>query len=280
MQRTLVSALTWLVVALPSVGVVAAQSDAPTPYAEYRAGVEAFQTAGESSSDGQMPTVEAVIESFSANIDRTRAEVGRLMAITPEPCYADAHAEMIAFREYVIVTYRDTLPLIEDAESVMGMFPMLLAADATVRAAHPAAYVPDESNMTGFRLEPLNILDTMATCGPGGPAQPSQPAGSPVASPAVGPAASAPPGSLIHRWVGREIVTLPGGPVRVSWADEGCALTLTWESEAGVDVEIVHTVDVDADSTTVELPAGPGRLDVSAGCFTDAPPWSVEFSEP
>lgn len=154
MQRTLVSALTWLVVALPSVGVVAAQSDAPTPYAEYRAGVEAFQTAGESSSDGQMPTVEAVIESFSANIDRTRAEVGRLMAITPEPCYADAHAEMIAFREYVIVTYRDTLPLIEDAESVMGMFPMLLAADATVRAAHPAAYVPDESNMTGFRLEP------------------------------------------------------------------------------------------------------------------------------
>ena len=85
---------------------------------------------------------------------------------------------------------------------------------------------------------------------------------------------------MIHTWTGREIVTLPGGPIRVSWTDEGCALTLTWESESGVNVEIVHTGDVDTDSTVVDLPVGPGRLDVSSGCFNDAPPWTVEFSTP
>lgn len=249
----------------------------PTPYADYRAWIVAFQEANASS--GSAASVDDVLTTLRASLDRTDAEIARLEAITPEDCYADAHAEMVAYRRYVVATMRDTLPLIEKADSVMGMVPMILAADATIRAEHPTAYVEDQGSMTGFTSDPLNILDTMATCDPvTAPASPS-----PTTSVAPGgPAGSVTPGAVIHTWTGRDIVALPGGPIVVSWTDEGCALTLTWESESGVDVEIVHTADTadGVNSVTTDLPAGPGRLDVSAGCFTDAPPWTVEFSTP
>lgn len=188
MRRTLISALAWLVVVLASEGVAAAQSDAPTPYAEYRAGVEAAIEAERvaQESTGTISTVKDTILRFHASLDRAQAEVDRLKAITPEPCYADANAELIAYQEYSIATLRDTLPLIEDAESVMGMLPLLFAAAETIRAAHPAAFVKDASSMSGWIAKPINILDTFATC----EVVPSPPASAVVPSP--GPA-SAPP---------------------------------------------------------------------------------------
>ena len=265
-----------MTLALASSATVAQSNDA-TPFADYRAAVTAFADAEASrqESAGTLTTVEDAIARMDESIARQEAEGERLAAIAPEPCYADAHAEFLAFWRYRIASYKDTLPLVEGAESVIGMIPMFLAADATIRAAHPAAYVEDTTSMTGFTSEPLNILDTLASCespGPTASAIPSASAGASAASPSSGP--------IIHTWTGNEMVTLPGGPVLVSWSDEGCALTLKWESESGIDVEIVHTVDTEADSVTVDLSEGPGRLQVSTGCFTDAPAWRVQFSEP
>jgi hypothetical protein len=283
-RRNWCAILVAILVLLPATAPVTAQSGTPMPYADYRAATEAAIQAESDAQEatGSLTTVDDALVRFGASIDRAQLEVNRLKAITPEDCYADAHAEMIAYREYSIATLRDTLPLIKDAKSVMGMLPMLLAADATVRAAHPAAYVEDSSSMTGWTSKPLNILDTLAMCAFTAPvssadSDPSAPGAMPTAA-----ASPAQPGELIHQWTGNDIVTLPGGPIVVSWADEGCALTLKWESGAGVDVEIVHTGDLEGDtgSVTVDLPSGPGRLDVSAGCFTDAPAWSVEFSTP
>ena len=96
-----------------------------------------------------------------------------------------------------------------------------LAAGESVRAAHPLAYVEDSGVVGGYQEEVTNILDAMATC------ELAEPSPSVVPSAAAAPPGTSPsPGRVIHTWMGREVVTLSGGPVVVSWSDEGCALTL------------------------------------------------------
>ncbi len=149
---------------------VAAQDAEPVQYPEYRAAIAAFTDAEAALSDsaGTVSTVDESIARFEETVQRYDAEVARLAAVTPEPCYADAHEEYMAYWRYRIATFRDTIPLMADAESVMGMgmLPMILIADATIRKAHPLAYVEDQNALGGFQSEPMNIFDSLATCEP------------------------------------------------------------------------------------------------------------------
>ncbi len=123
-MRRRVAAAVALVISLLTV----AQTDDAMPYPEYRAGIAAFAEAesARQQSAGNLTTVKDIAR-MEETPARQEAEGDRLAAVTPEPCYADAHAEFLAFWRYRIATYRDTLPLVEGAESVIGMIPMFLA---------------------------------------------------------------------------------------------------------------------------------------------------------
>ena len=166
MASRLISLVITVLVVVGLAVPVAAQS--PMPYPEYRKELDAAREAERmiSESDTTTTTVDDLVTRLTSALARWDAEATRLEGIAPDACYAEAHAEYVSYTRDVVDTYRDTLPLIKDAKSVMGMLPMLLAANATVRAAHPLAYVEDSTASDGYRSEPMNIFEVLATCAP------------------------------------------------------------------------------------------------------------------
>lgn len=147
---------------------VPAAAQSPMPYDEYRQQLDAAREAERQASESEpsVSTVEEYVARFTAALDRREDWLTLLESITPDPCYAEAHAEYLAYARDVLAIYRETLPLIKDAETPMGMVPALLTADEAVRAAHPLAYIEDASAQSGYRNEPMNIFEVLSTCPP------------------------------------------------------------------------------------------------------------------
>jgi hypothetical protein len=226
-----VARIVMVVLALGAISPLSTAAQDPMPYPEYRAAIDAFRQAESERQEGAgtLTTVADAVARYEESLDRQSAEVERLSAITPEPCYADAHEEYVAYLGYAVATLRDTLPLVAEAESVMGMLPMLLAADATIRAAHPLAYVEDTESLTGFRAEPTHIFDALATCAP---APGSIPSPSPAAAvPTADPLASPKPAAVVFAEAG-----------------EGTKSTAPFELAAG-DHRLTYAVETSGTST-------------------------------
>ena len=130
----------------------------PTPYPEYRADLEQFEAELETvqSVEG-IPTVEGLSEQLESVIERVEAELKRGRQVVPEPCYAAAHEEVIAYGDTSIAALKDALPQLADVETIIAVIPLITALETESKARHPDAYA-DGTQST------LNILDALATC--------------------------------------------------------------------------------------------------------------------
>jgi hypothetical protein len=136
------------------------------PYQSYRTEL----AAGLATPDRSTPplTIGNLIALAEESAARWEAQLAWLGYVIPEPCYADAHAEVLAYLTDSIATLRDAEPLMRAADSAMGAMGILLAAVESLRATHPSAFVQASSTLGGYTADTLHILDTLATCeGPG-----------------------------------------------------------------------------------------------------------------
>ena len=81
----------------------------------------------------------------SKPLELGRVDSQRLQRGVPEPCYAAAHEEILAYRDTAAALFEDVLPMAAESETVMGMFPLIFGMDAELRARHPGAYVEDST---------------------------------------------------------------------------------------------------------------------------------------
>lgn len=127
-------------------------SGSVTPPDAYRAALVAFKeaTAAESDAAGGSPTtVVEMRERLPATAERLHGEQARLAAITPDPCYADAHAQNLAYVAFQLDLLDDYTKALETATTVYDIVPLALAANAEMEARFPAFYKPGPSPAPG-----------------------------------------------------------------------------------------------------------------------------------
>lgn len=182
----------------PVLGVVAlllvpmqALAQEVVPYESYRTEL----AAGLATPDRSNPplTIDNLIALAEESAARWEAQLAWLGYVIPEPCYADAHAEVLAYLTDSISTLRDAEPLMRAADSAMGAMGILLAAVESLGATHPSAFVQASNTLGGHKADPLHILDTLATCEAlsGGPTASPSPSQAPIPSQEVPPPSAA-----------------------------------------------------------------------------------------
>lgn len=149
----------------------AATTPAPAamPYADYRAAEQAFIDQNAIAAASQAPDFDQFKARIKDALDRWQGENDRLAAVTPEDCYAAAHAELVGYRHDELANYRDAMPMLDNTESVMGLLPIVLMVNGILQKAHPLAFpetspTPGVVQMGGPALNVMNILDTLSTC--------------------------------------------------------------------------------------------------------------------
>lgn len=169
-----------LVLSVTLMTTAGAASQDEVPFDEYVASLQAFKAdmaaLNDSRSSDGMPTVEETLGNLDASLPLYEAEIERLRAVMPEPCYAAAHEEVIGFQESTLAILGETRPLLEDVETVMGMLPFLMMAGEEIAARHPAAVVEDTSTLTGTASDLLYIIPALATCDGADAVAPATPA--------------------------------------------------------------------------------------------------------
>ena len=158
-----------LVVSVTFLATAGAASQDEVPFDEYVASLQAFKADmaafNDSRSSDGTPTVEETLGNLDASSPLYEAEIERLRAITPEPCYAAAHERSSPFtRARWPFSARRSRCFEDAAETVMGMLPFLMMAGEEIAARHPAAVVEDTSTLTGTASDLLYIIPALATC--------------------------------------------------------------------------------------------------------------------
>lgn len=207
MRRALTGSVISLIVVLQLASASLAQAASPSPgtssapavtvgqalpFAEYVAALEAFT---ETSPFGEMsdpPTKEEVVAGFRNLAAMATEEEERLAAVVPEACYAEAHAELLAYWQSSIELTLQAADQLEATAAVEEVGPIATALDEILFERHPIAYVEVEDGSGGFEGSVFNILDALATCDgtdaavddgstPADPAASEAPLGSPAA---------------------------------------------------------------------------------------------------
>lgn len=147
--------------ASPSAGPVNVD---PVPYAEYVAALEAFTTDDPFAGVSDPPTRDELVAGFEQLVANALVEQGRLAAVVPEDCYAEAHQELLAYWQSSIELTGQVATELAAAATLEGLVPMVNEMDAELYARHPIAYVESTDGSGGFQGSPFNILDALATC--------------------------------------------------------------------------------------------------------------------
>jgi hypothetical protein len=164
----------------------------PLPFADYVAALEAFTETSPFGAMSDPPTKDEVVAGFRNLAAMATAEQERLAAVVPEACYAEAHAELLAYWQSSIELTLQGADQLEAAAAVEEVGPIATALDEILFERHPIAYVELDDGSGGFEGSVFNILDALATCDGVDPAvdgasTPADPGSSeaPAASPAA-----------------------------------------------------------------------------------------------
>ena len=160
-----------------------ADPDHALPFDRYVATLDEFRNENPMAELSPEPTVAEVVAAIEALLVPAETQEQWLSTVVPEPCYASAHEELLAYWRSSIELYQTILPELAAAETLSAMVPVIESMDEDLRSRHPAAYVEASGAGGGLQGSASNILDVLATC------EPAQEASS---SPATAPPAWAP----------------------------------------------------------------------------------------
>ncbi len=154
MSRPRVMAVALALAVLLTGSAVRAQSPAGTitPPDAYRAALVIYRDLLAADDDDEqegIPTVADMQAGLAVSRERLTAERDRLAAITPDPCYADAHAQYLAYADYGFELLADMDAALAKATTMFDILPLLLAAGAELEARFPAFYKPGPSPAPG-----------------------------------------------------------------------------------------------------------------------------------
>ena len=170
MMRTFKAGTVAVLVALLLASGTSAQAPSPEgeplPYGGYLAALEEFAASSAATTEhlGPASTVADVAAAYQESLALVEADQQRMLGIVPEPCYAAAHEEVLAYRETAIEFFREALPLMAESKSVLDIFGVFEAMDADLRERHPAAYTEDPDAGGGFKGSYRTILAALVTC--------------------------------------------------------------------------------------------------------------------
>ena len=131
-----------------------------TAYPEYRADLEKFEAELETAQSAIIegaPTVEGLSKQLESLIERVEAELKRRRQVVPEPCYAAAHEEVIAYGDTSIAALKDALPQLAAASTITAVLPLITALETEIENRHPDAYAYGSQST-------LNVLNALTTC--------------------------------------------------------------------------------------------------------------------
>ena len=137
----------------------------PMPFEDYVAALEAFGANDPTAGLTTTSTPAEVVAALEASVALAIADQVRISTIVPEPCYAEAHDAVYAYRQSAIELLQGILPELSVAGSVPDMVPTLEAMDAELYARHPVAFIEPPDSAAGFQGSSQNILAALATCG-------------------------------------------------------------------------------------------------------------------
>lgn len=178
-------------------------SATPMPFEAYLARLEELGEASDAVLADRAPTTPAEFASaFGEILVLGAADLVGLRQISPQPCYAAAHEEIIAYRESVIEVIEPFLSLMAEAETLEDLSGPIDRIDAELFARHPTAYLDPPEAQPGFGGSHRHILTALVTC------------------------------------EGASIFDPTAGLQRFEFADEGVAISLASEWEP-IDPEIV-----------------------------------------
>ena len=143
----------------------AAATSVPMPFEEYVAALEASAANDPTAGLRSTSTTAEVVTALEASVALAIADQARISTIVPEPCYAEAHDAVYAYREAAIELFQDILPELAAAASVPDMVPTLEAMDAELYARYPVAFIEAPDSAAGFQGSSQNILAALASCG-------------------------------------------------------------------------------------------------------------------
>ncbi len=135
----------------------------PLPYAEYVAALEAFTQDDPFVGLSDPPTKKEVLVGLRKLLASSMTEQERLLAVVPEDCYADAHAELLGYWQSSIEGVTEAAVQLK-ASSLAELISITDAMDETLQQRHPSAYVEASDGSGGFKGSPFNILAALATC--------------------------------------------------------------------------------------------------------------------
>ena len=130
----------------------------PMPFADFLAMAQSFDAAEAGSGDDS----GTLLERLDAAEARWAQQLASFAAVVPEPCYADALAELTGYWRDYAANYTDARPMMEAAKSTMGVLGIALMIEGVLAQAHPLAY-------PGSQRAPLHIIDALQTCEPSAP---------------------------------------------------------------------------------------------------------------
>ena len=85
------------------------------PFEDYVAALEAFGANDPTAGLTTTSTTAEVVAALDASVGLAIADQVRISAIVPEPCYAEAHDAVYAYRQSVIELFQDVFPELEAA---------------------------------------------------------------------------------------------------------------------------------------------------------------------
>lgn len=170
-SRLLVTAV--LVALLTSACVrVQSATGAVTPPDVYRAALVGYGGLLGAPQTGNWNTVGDMQASLVASREGAIAERDRLAAITPDPCYADAHAQYLAFMDFSLRFAEDLIAELDTATTFLDILPFMIASGAEGEARFPAFYRPGPSPApervmagSGDEFDYVLGFDVLNTCG-------------------------------------------------------------------------------------------------------------------
>ena len=167
MARTL--GLLIVLVAIAVGGSVQAQDPAPSrsplPFDSYLVRVFEVQAATDALSAELRPTTPAeFVAAFGEAMTIGARDLAGMREVAPEPCYAAAHEEILAYRGSIIEFTEPLLPLMAEAETFEGVLEVIERIDADMFARHPTAYTDVPGAQEGTGGSHSNILAALATC--------------------------------------------------------------------------------------------------------------------
>lgn len=156
-------------------GQDASPDEATLPYVEYVAALDELQVASRAAflRLGSAPAVAEVVAAYQEVIPLGKADLRRLTGVVPEPCYATAHQEVLAYRGSVIELIEQELPRMAESETGAELTATLEVLDAELHARHPSAYLDGPDASGGFGGSYRNILMSLAACDDDEIAQPA-----------------------------------------------------------------------------------------------------------